>query len=64
MRDDLHDWVEANNRMAKVLKAKGYQYQYQCLCCLGVGHGLGPARGQILPYAVEWMWKGYSSKKP
>ena len=58
----MHDWVEANNRMAKVLKAKGYQYQ--CLCCLGVGHGLGPARGQILPYAVEWMWKGYSSKKP
>ena len=28
MRDDMHDWVEANNRMATVLKAKGYHYQY------------------------------------
>ena len=25
MRDDMHDWVEANHRMAKVLKAKGYR---------------------------------------
>ena len=28
MRDNLHDWVAANNRMATVLKAKGYHYQY------------------------------------
>ena len=27
MRDGMHDWVEANHRMAKVLKAKGYEYQ-------------------------------------
>jgi iron(III)-enterobactin esterase len=26
MRDEMHDWVEANNRIAKVLKAKGYEY--------------------------------------
>jgi hypothetical protein len=26
MRDGMHDWVEANHRMAKVLKAKGYPY--------------------------------------
>jgi iron(III)-enterobactin esterase len=62
MRDDMHDWVEANNRMAKVLKAKGYHYQY--LYCLNVGHGLGPARGQILPHALEWLWKGYSAATP
>ena len=62
MRDDMHDWVEANNRMAKVLKAKGYHYQY--LYCLNVGHGLGPARGQILPHALEWLWKGYVAAKP
>ena len=24
MRDDMHDWVGANNRMAKVLQAKSY----------------------------------------
>ena len=57
MRDGMHDWVAANNRMAMVLKAKGYHYQY--LFCLNVGHGLGPARGQILPHALEWLWKGY-----
>ena len=33
MRDGMHDWVEANHRMAKVLKAKGYEYQY--LFCRG-----------------------------
>ena len=24
----MHDWVLANERMAKVLAAKGYQYQF------------------------------------
>ena len=61
MRDDMHDWVEANNRMAKVLKAKGYHYQY--VYCLNTGHGIGPARPQILPQALEWLWQGYSSAK-
>jgi hypothetical protein len=46
--------------MAKVLKAKGYPYQY--VYCLNAGHGLGPARSQILPHALEWLWKGYSAK--
>ncbi len=57
MRDNMHDWVEANNRMAHVLKAKGYDYQY--LFCLNVGHGLGPAKAHILPHALEWLWQGY-----
>lgn len=57
MRDGMHDWVEANNRMAKVLKAKGYHYQY--LYCLNAGHGVGNAKPQILPQALEWLWKGY-----
>lgn len=57
MRDGMHDWVEANNRMAKVLKVKGYHYQY--LYCLNAGHGLGPAKAQILPHAVEWLWADY-----
>jgi enterochelin esterase-like enzyme len=60
MRDGMHDWVEANHRMAAVLKAKGYHYQY--LFCLNSGHGVGNARGQILPEALEWLWKGYQPK--
>ncbi|MEZ0387850.1 MAG: alpha/beta hydrolase [Verrucomicrobium sp.] len=57
MRDNMHDWVEANHRMAKVLKAKGYHYQY--VYCLNTGHGIGPARSQTLPQALEWLWQGY-----
>jgi enterochelin esterase-like enzyme len=61
MRDGMHDWVEANNRMAKVLKAKGYHYQY--LFCLNAGHGVGNAKSQFLPHALEWVWKGYGDQK-
>ena len=57
MQDGMHDWVAANNRMAKVLKDKGYHYQY--IYCLNAGHGLGPAKNQILPHALEWLWKDY-----
>jgi enterochelin esterase family protein len=60
MRDDMHDWVEANHRMAKVLKAKGYEYQY--LFCRGSGHSVGNAKAQFLPHAIEWVWKGYAPK--
>lgn len=60
MRDDMHDWVEANHRMAKVLKDKGYPYQY--IFCQNAGHGLGPAKAQILPHALEWVWQGYPVK--
>lgn len=60
MRDGMHDWVLANNRMARVLKAKGYHYQY--LYCLNAGHGLGAARAQITPHALEWLWHGYPIK--
>ena len=61
MRDGMHDWVEANHRMAKVLKAKGYEYQY--LFCRGQGHSVGNARAQFLPHAIEWVWKGHAPKK-
>ena len=61
MRDGMHDWVEANNRMAKVLKEKGYEYQY--LFCRGASHGIGNAQAQFLPHAIEWVWKGYGETK-
>ena len=60
MRDDMHDWVEANHRMAKVLKAKGYEYQY--LFCKNSGHSVGNAKAQFLPHAIEWVWHGYQEK--
>ncbi|QIF03132.1 alpha/beta hydrolase-fold protein [Roseimicrobium sp. ORNL1] len=61
MRDDMHDWVEANHRMAKVLKEKGYHYQY--VYCLNTGHSVGPAKAQFLPQALEWLWKDYPVAK-
>ncbi len=61
MRDNMHDWVEANHHMAKALKAKGYEYQY--LFCRGSGHCDGKAQAQFLPHAIEWVWKGYAPKK-
>jgi len=61
MRDGMHDWVEANHRMAKVLKEKGYEYQY--LFCLGAGHSIGNAQAQFLPHAIEWVWKGSGEKR-
>ena len=61
MRDGMHDWVEANHRMAKVLKEKGYEYQY--LFCRGAGHSIGNAQAQFLPHAIEWVWKGYTPKE-
>lgn len=57
MRDGMHDWVAANNRMATVLKARGYHYQY--VYALNAGHVDGRARAQTLPEALEWVWQGY-----
>jgi iron(III)-enterobactin esterase len=61
MRDNMHDWVEANHRMAKVLQEKGYEYQY--LFCRGAGHSVSNAQSQFLPHAIEWVWKGYTAKE-
>jgi iron(III)-enterobactin esterase len=55
--DGFHDWVEANNHMAAVLKAKGYHYQY--LFCLNAGHTDRNVKAQTLPEALEWVWQGY-----
>ncbi len=57
MRDDMHDWVVANHRMAAALKAKGYQYQY--VFALQAGHCDRGVREQTLPEALEWVWWDY-----
>ena len=53
----LHNWVMANDRMAAVLKAKGYRYQF--VFAQGAGHVDGRVVDQTLPEAFEWVWKGY-----
>jgi hypothetical protein len=58
MRDDMHDWVVANENMAKVLAAKGYQYQF--VFAKNAGHCDRPTKLQTLPAALEWLWKGYA----
>ncbi|HEY4247852.1 MAG TPA: alpha/beta hydrolase-fold protein [Lacunisphaera sp.] len=60
LRDDMHDWVEANNRMATALKTKGYHYQY--VFALNAGHGDSKVRAQTLPEALEWVWQGYPTR--
>ena len=57
MRDNMHDWVLANEKMAKVLAAKGYNYQF--VFARNAGHVDGKVKQQTLPEALEWLWKGY-----
>ena len=57
MRDGMHDWVVANERMATVLAAKGYPYQF--VFTRNAGHCERSVREQTLPEALEWLWKGY-----
>jgi enterochelin esterase family protein len=57
MRDDMHDWVVANENMAKVLADKGYHYQF--VFARNAGHCDGAVKQQTLPQALEWLWKTY-----
>jgi iron(III)-enterobactin esterase len=57
MRDNMHDWVEANERMAKVLAAKGYHYQF--VFAENAGHVDRPAKTQTMPEALQYVWQGY-----
>jgi len=57
MRDDMHDWVVANENMARVLAAKGYHYQF--VFARNAGHVDGRVKQQTLPEALEWLWHDY-----
>ncbi len=57
MRDGMHDWVEANERMAKILAAKGYRYQF--VFARNAGHVDHAVKEQTLAEALEWLWQGY-----
>ena len=55
MRDNMHDWVVANQNMAKALAAKNYKYQF--VFTRNAGHCDREAKQQTLPAALEWLWK-------
>jgi len=57
MRDEMHDWVLANEKMAKVLAAKGYHYQF--VFARNAGHSDRATKQQTLPEALEYIWQGY-----
>jgi len=57
MRDNMHDWVVANEQMAKVLAAKGYHYQF--VFAPNAGHVDWAVREQTLAEALEYVWQGY-----
>jgi iron(III)-enterobactin esterase len=58
MRDGFHDWVAANENMAKVLAAKGYHYQF--VFARNCGHTERSTKMQTLPEGLEWLWAGYN----
>jgi len=60
MRDNMHDWVLANENMAKVLAAKGYHYQF--VFARNAGHSDRGVKAQTLPLALEYVWQGYPLK--
>ncbi len=57
MRDNMHDWVVANEKMARVLAAKDYHYQF--IFARNAGHTDGKVKQQTLPEALEWLWQDY-----
>jgi enterochelin esterase family protein len=62
MRDEMHDWVVANESMAKVLAAKGYHYQF--VFARNAGHTDRTVKQQTLPEALEYLWQGYPTEDP
>ena len=53
MRDGMHDWVLANQRMAHVLLAKEYTYQFNFV--RNARHCDPSMRSYLLPQALEWI---------
>lgn len=61
MRDNMHDWVLANENMAKVLAAKKYHYQF--VFARNAVHVDNVVVRQTLPEALEYLWQGYRAGK-
>ena len=61
MRDNMHDWVVANENMARVLAAKHYHYQF--VFAKNAGHVDRAVKQQTLAEALEYVWQGYPVEK-
>jgi hypothetical protein len=57
MRDGMHDWVVANENMARVLAEKEYHYQF--VFAENAGHVDHATKEQTLGEALEYVWAGY-----
>lgn len=63
MRDGMHDWVLANERMATALAEKGYHYQF--VFARNAVHVDRAVVHQTLAEALEYLWQGYpAARKP
>jgi enterochelin esterase family protein len=58
MRDNMHDWVLANENLARVLAAKGYHYQF--VFARNAVHVDRAVRQQTLGEALQYVWRGYN----
>ncbi|HVS70004.1 MAG TPA: alpha/beta hydrolase-fold protein [Phycisphaerae bacterium] len=58
MRDNMHDWTLANERMAAALAAKGYHYQF--LFAKNAGHTDRAVKSQTLPEALQYLWQNFT----
>jgi enterochelin esterase family protein len=61
LHDNMHDWVVANENMARALAAKGYHYQF--VFARNAGHTDRAVRAQTFPEALEYLWQGYPISK-
>ena len=57
MRDGMHDWVLANENLARALAAKHYHYQF--VFARNAGHVDHATKLQTLPEALEYVWQDY-----
>jgi hypothetical protein len=55
MRDNMHDWVLANENLARALAAKHYHYQF--IFARNAGHVDHATKLQTLPEALEYVWQ-------
>lgn len=62
IRDEMHDWVVANENMARALAGKGYHYQF--VFARNAGHTDRAVKQQTLPEALEYVWQGYAKPAP
>lgn len=61
MKDNMHDWVVANENTAKAVAEKGYHYQF--VFAKNAGHCDHGVKEQTLPEALEYLWKGYTPRE-